>query len=250
MPRIGPLLWREIKQTAREAIESLQNEGLHACLFGSAACSFYGMQNRVPNDVDVVVMNADDFGYNPENIKYQLTCSNNRFFLVDSRDPHADYRILYFRLGGPDSRRRCKVDILVPGLLSIPNIPPDGFTYAANHPRIPLVPMMTLILLKLRGWWDHWNDDTRPWMREKAAQDEEDIEEMLSMAVHEGYSVWDGDREWWDEEFIKDALDWIEEYVENWPETEEDWRHLGFFDLVPTHHDHPSLEFALLSVGV
>ncbi|KAH6885692.1 hypothetical protein BKA70DRAFT_1123753, partial [Coprinopsis sp. MPI-PUGE-AT-0042] len=163
MPRIGPLLWREIKQTAREAIESLQNEGLHACLFGSAACAFYGMPESSANCTSFF----HDFGYDPEYVKYQLTCSNNRFFLVDSRDPHANYRILYFRLGGPDSRRRCKVDILVPGLLSIPNIPPADFTYAANHPRIPLVPMVTLILLKLRGWWDHWNDDTRPWMRRR-----------------------------------------------------------------------------------
>ncbi|KAH6866278.1 hypothetical protein BKA70DRAFT_1579869 [Coprinopsis sp. MPI-PUGE-AT-0042] len=115
---------------------------------------------------------------------------------------------------------------------------------------IPLVPMITLLVLKLRGWCDHRKDDTRPWMREKVVQDEEDIEEMLRMAADEGHSVRDGDREWWYEEFVKDALDWIEEYVENWPETEDDWQHLGFFDLAPTHHDHSSLEFALLSVRV
>lgn len=178
-------------------------------------------------------MNADDFGYDPEDIKYQLTCSNDRFFLVDSRDPNADYRVLYYRLGGPDSRRRCKVDILVPGLLSIPYVPQDEFIYADNQPRVPLMPLMTLLVLKLRGWWDHLNDDRRPWMREKVVQDEEDIEEMLEMAVNEGDSVWDGDREWWDADFVRDALDWIAEYVEAWPETEQDWAYLGFFDLAP-----------------
>ena len=118
-------------------------------------------------DVDVVVMNAEDFGYDAETIKYELTRANPRFYLVDSRDPHATHRVLWYRLGGPNSTRRCKVDVLVPGLLSIPRIDSSDFLYPENQPAIMLMPFTTLLILKLRGWWDHLNDEARPWMREK-----------------------------------------------------------------------------------
>ncbi|KAH6865351.1 hypothetical protein BKA70DRAFT_1135374 [Coprinopsis sp. MPI-PUGE-AT-0042] len=222
MPRgsgviLGPILQREINQVAQAALKVLQAENLDVCLFGSTACLFYGMQYRVPHDVDLVVMNGDGLGYDDsEDIKHLLVRSNHRFFLVNSqRDRTATWKVLYYRLGGRDSKRRYKVDILVPGRLSIPRITRNDFP----HPRVPVMPLLTLIVLKLRGWMDH-RHDYRPWMTAKVPQDENDIEEMvlLAQAVY-GWTVWNtqgerlGDAAWWTPEFTGDVLHWVEEFV-------------------------------------
>jgi hypothetical protein len=39
----------EIRKTARAAVSALEKNNLKACLFGSAACAIYGMENRDPN---------------------------------------------------------------------------------------------------------------------------------------------------------------------------------------------------------
>ncbi|KAF8067487.1 hypothetical protein FPV67DRAFT_1669368 [Lyophyllum atratum] len=44
-----PLTVTRIRQAAREAIWVLEIHNFKACLFGSAACAIYGMENREPN---------------------------------------------------------------------------------------------------------------------------------------------------------------------------------------------------------
>jgi hypothetical protein len=44
-----PLTGREIRKAARAAVTVLEANGLSCCLFGSAACAIYGMENREPN---------------------------------------------------------------------------------------------------------------------------------------------------------------------------------------------------------
>ncbi|KAF6753630.1 hypothetical protein DFP72DRAFT_1170716 [Ephemerocybe angulata] len=63
-----PLQSNEITRVAKAAVEVVQELGFTCCLFGSAACWYYGMRNRVPNDVDLVVM-EDPEEYDTENIK-------------------------------------------------------------------------------------------------------------------------------------------------------------------------------------
>src|ERR1700742_4142081 len=45
----GPPTYKEVRKAARATIALLSANGFEACLFGSAACSLYGMQHRDPN---------------------------------------------------------------------------------------------------------------------------------------------------------------------------------------------------------
>ncbi|EAU82993.1 hypothetical protein CC1G_09255 [Coprinopsis cinerea okayama7 len=225
MPRNGPLLRREVMHTARRAIEILEDEGFTCCLFGSTACAEYGMRNRTPKDVDLVVMNAEEQDIDPEELKYILVSADDNFYLVDSRDPNADYRVLWYRLRGHD--RRCKVDILVPGLLSIPEFDETEINRTDSPQGLPLMPLLTLILLKLRGWSDHRQDD-RHWMQAKVPEDEGDIAELLQIASEEyGLSVAD-EEHWWPDWFVDESKERMAEFVDEWPEIAEEWMALGF----------------------
>lgn len=44
-----PLTGKEVRRAARAAVAVLEANGLDCCLFGSAACAIYGMENREPN---------------------------------------------------------------------------------------------------------------------------------------------------------------------------------------------------------
>lgn len=78
------------------------------------------------------------------------------------------YDILWYR-PAPNARWKCKIDILVPGRISITNLSDDEIRRVQGdepNKNLPLVPFMILILLKLRGWADHMDDHQR-YMREK-----------------------------------------------------------------------------------
>ena len=99
-------------------------------------------------DVDIIVISDMD----PEEIKELILESDNRFYLVPSANPRNTYQVLWFTIS---SRKTCKVNILVPGLLSIPRIPIRHISYVQPFQDIPMVPFLVLLLLKLRGWTDH-----------------------------------------------------------------------------------------------
>ncbi|RDB18619.1 hypothetical protein Hypma_014709 [Hypsizygus marmoreus] len=219
----GPLTGKEIRKVARATITTLAEEGLDACLFGSAACAIYGMENREPNDIDVVVLTDQD----PEEIKDLLISNNDKFFLVPSRNPQNTYQVLWFTLPSPRfESRTCKVDILIPGLLSIPNIPTRRLEYIDPFHDIPVVPLLALLLLKLRGWTDHLID-SRAHMRNKVEEDEEDIDEMLHLAVEE-YGVNLRTEKWMPRWFVREARERVRQYVETWPDSADRWSELGF----------------------
>ncbi|KAF5334805.1 hypothetical protein D9611_012904 [Ephemerocybe angulata] len=142
-----PLQSSEITRVAKAAVEVVQELGFTCCLFGSAACWYYGMRNRVPNDVDLVVM--DDEHFDTEVIKRLIVGRNSNFYLVPARNPHDTFKVLWYRVG---PRKKCKVDILLPGpeLLSIPYIAAENLHYTRNS-GMPLLPFLTLVLLKKPG---------------------------------------------------------------------------------------------------
>lgn len=221
MPAV--LTGRDIRKAARAAISALRSYNLDACLFGSGACAIYGMQNREPNDVDLVVFTDGD----PEDIKDILVYSNDKFYLVPSTNPRNTYRVLWFSL--PASRgqpRACKVDVLVPGLLSIPNVPLNYLERIEPFQDIPVMPFLALLLLKLRGWTDHLADSRRR-MQERTTVDEEDIDELLELAVEEYGAHLDNDT-WMPAWFVEEAEERVELYVEAWPDSAVYWSELGF----------------------
>jgi hypothetical protein len=160
-----------------------------------------------------------------EDIKDLFESADDRFYLVPSANPSNTYRVLWYELWGG---RVCKVDILTPGTLSIPDIPIQHIVYQDAFPDIPVAPFLCLLLLKLRGWTDH-RDDDRQYMNDKVPVDEEDIEELLDLAVAV-YDVHLGieSEEWMPEWFVEEAKERVAEYVQEWPNSGGSWQEIGF----------------------
>ncbi len=88
--------------------------------------------------------------YDQERLKQMLVRSDSNVYLVNSRNIHATYKVLWYRF--PDSYigKHCKVDILVPGVMNIPNVPPERLVSNASH-HLPLMPLIPYLLLKLQA---------------------------------------------------------------------------------------------------
>jgi len=190
----------------------------------------YGTRNRIPRDIDMVIFTARD----PEEIKRILVDSDKRkFFLVPSKKRDETYKVLWFRLSGRNPHpsdpsktvgRRCKVDILIPGTLDLPSIPRTRVCYT-RVPDVPVVPLIVLIGLKLRGWVDH-RDAELEYYRAKQVDDVADLEALLVIAVGAGISMKDAD--WLPRQFRKDARERARDFVRFRPATKARFEALGF----------------------
>ncbi|EEB91915.1 hypothetical protein MPER_09652 [Moniliophthora perniciosa FA553] len=45
-----------VTNAARATIQALSKNRINCCILGSTACLIYGMENRAPNDVDIVLL--------------------------------------------------------------------------------------------------------------------------------------------------------------------------------------------------
>ncbi|EIW74407.1 hypothetical protein CONPUDRAFT_140525 [Coniophora puteana RWD-64-598 SS2] len=223
-PATSPSKRRAINGIARITANVLHEAGYRCCLFGSAACSIYGMRNRDPRDVDMVVFTSHD----PEDIKRVIVEADGRFFTTPSRKPGETYRVLWFRLPRPSGfqgRRTCKVDILITGTLDLPNVPKSKVVYTRVR-GVPCVPMIVLLGMKLRGWVDH-RKHPEPYYSDKQYDDIKDIAELLHIAVTAGEHV--SDYSWLRRKFRQDMEVRIESFCRDAREdTEHLWRELGF----------------------
>jgi len=166
--------------------------------------------------------------YDAETVKDMIVKTDPNFYLVDAQDPRETYKILWYRLS--QSGRRCKVDILLPGpqYLDIPFVPREDITYTKRS-RTPLMPLLTLILMKLKGWEDH-RTDHRARMREKADQDVRDIAELLYIALQKGQLLqFEDEAHLWSEWFWERGQERIREYMHRWPCTIEIWMEVFVF---------------------
>ncbi|KAI0703897.1 hypothetical protein C8T65DRAFT_654564 [Cerioporus squamosus] len=228
----APATLDEIYDVVGKAVDIFEGYGLKSCLFGSAACSLYGV-DRTPNDVDLVVLTRN---HDQEELKQLLVDSDSDFYLVPSRNPSAAYSVLWCRLPSHTSRRggrgrgrgraqrRCKVDILVPGVLNIPDVPRRRVRMISGLPAMPLIP---LLLLKLQGWSDH-RDSPRADMQEKQYVDAEDIMELLEIAVERNQEVWQGNLSWMPRRLVRDSEVRVGEFVDEYPGSAMDWEAIGF----------------------
>lgn len=163
----------------------------------------------------------------PEEIKQYLVTSNDKFFMVPSRNPRNNYQVLWYSLPAPrSSERSCKVDILTPGILNIPSIPRRQINYMEQFPDLPLMPFLALLLLKLQGWSDH-RDSPRLDMNEKQPIDEEDIDELLTLAVDD-FGVELRGEKWIPKWFVRAARQRVGEFVDEFPESADSWYKIGF----------------------
>ena len=191
--------------------------------FYSAAVS--DLTYPIPSqDVDIIVLTDMD----AEEIKDLLVSTDSKFFAVPSANPDATYHVLWYSLPAPRSATRCcKVDILTPmGDLLIPNIPVRRITYIARFPDIPVIPLLALLILKLQGWTDH-RDDNRQFMRDKQPNDEDDINELLVLALEE-YGVELRTEKWMPRSFVRRAKQRVAQFVEDFPDSADYWSEIGF----------------------
>ncbi|KAG6874740.1 hypothetical protein C0992_006760 [Termitomyces sp. T32_za158] len=234
----------DIREAARATVAAFSKYGLKSCLFGSAACAIYGTLNREPNvrtlppfsllqivimelnqDVDIVVLS--ELPVDLEDIKQRIITSDSRFFLRMNRSN--TYKDLWFRVS---SDKECKVDILIPGRLCIPNIPISKISYIKPFQDIPVVPLMVLLLLKLSGWTDHRHQADVGVIqyvsdKDEFETDEADMKVLLNLAV-ERYKAHLDDEKWLPELFVLEMRRRVLEYIQQWPDSKEKWKMVGF----------------------
>ncbi|EIW74408.1 hypothetical protein CONPUDRAFT_85883 [Coniophora puteana RWD-64-598 SS2] len=210
----------EIRQVARTTASLLEGHGMRCCVFGSAACAAFGAKlNRVPRDVDMLVLTTRDAEY----IKRLIADSDNNYTLVRSRAPGQTYKILWLSLRG--NGRRCKVDILTPGTLGLPRVPSRNIAYPTQG--IPCMPLIALLGMKLRGWKDHRNSHEVRYHR-KQWDDVDDIKELLQVCVDQGFVADANQWLWMDEQFRVDMGARMLEFVQQELQTKELWEEIGF----------------------
>jgi hypothetical protein len=108
---------------------------------------------------------------------------DDRYFLRPSSSPSATHRILYCRLPGWKTDRRCvKVDILVPPTLGLPEVLSSVLING-----ISVMPLFDLLVMKTKGWWDHCTSPRRDF-RAKEPADVSDIYALLDCAKDENVS--------------------------------------------------------------
>ncbi|KAJ3729507.1 hypothetical protein C8R42DRAFT_570011 [Lentinula raphanica] len=216
---------KEVRKAARRAITIFGENNMECCLFGSLACHIWGMTYRDPKDVDLVVLN-NLRGRDTEDLKELLVEADDNFYLVASRDPNATYRVLHYRIG---PGRSCKVDVLTTGnstSLNIPRVPVSRVVYIHPYNDMPVMPVLALLLMKLRGWVDHRHSQ-KAHERAKVRQDVRDVKTMLDIALEEGDHVDDPDSSWMPQWFVRQMRGRVDEFVNKFPESETDWEILG-----------------------
>ncbi|KAG7440675.1 uncharacterized protein BT62DRAFT_1012449 [Guyanagaster necrorhizus] len=235
LKRSEGLTTEEILKTAHAAIDAFLSLGIVGCLFGSVACLCYGT-TRVPNDIDIVITSPNPYGglWEQEDLKDLLVQTDDKFYVVSSKNPFANYRLLYYDLSGTsrvsrDLRRCCKVDVLVPGSMNIPPIPPSSIIWQLE--KLPVMPFILLLLMKLQGWMDHGNSAALH-IQAKQPIDVRDIRELLALSLvprTTNQNAWMMmKREGWiPQSFVDEGQMRVREFVRRYPDTEKKWRQIG-----------------------
>ncbi|KAF9498897.1 hypothetical protein BDN71DRAFT_1442876 [Pleurotus eryngii] len=218
-----PLTSEEVLRVTRASMSILNVLRYDFCLFGSAACNYYGMNSRVAQDVDILVLAWD---VDEEWLKEEFVQRDRNFYRVDSVKPEATYTVLWYEL---PVERKCKVDLLHFGVMGIPGMPP-GIAYYEQSPgyrKIPLLPLIPLLFLKLIGWRKREKSILRHW-RKKVPNDEEDILNLLEIAISRPDIGRLSSVPWITTAFRRRARLQISRFVQKYPDSIAKWRMIGF----------------------
>lgn len=183
--------------------------------------------------MDLVVLTTK---YSQEQLKEILISADSSFYLVPSKDPRATYKVLWYRIG-PDYSRyplrssRCKVDILQPGIMNIPDVPNRHIKMIKD---LPVMPLLLLLFMKLQGWTDH-RDSPKDYMRLKKYDDLLDIIQLLDIAKRRGEKIGRG-TSWMPEEFVRAATGRMEEHITHIPVVEAKWKAIGYKPATSTRY--------------
>lgn len=154
-------------------------------------------------------------------MKRRVVAANPSFYLVAAKTPGATYRVLWYR---NSSARRCKVDLLFPGIMDIPPVPIEDIDNPEQGK--PCAPFALVFLLKLQAWAQH-RDSEELRFRVKSSTDALDLRTMLPIAHTKGFSIRRKEA-YLPPPFVAPAASRVKRFVQEWPETLHGWRALGF----------------------
>ncbi|PBK61711.1 hypothetical protein ARMSODRAFT_896404 [Armillaria solidipes] len=216
-------------RAAKELTRILRDRGCTFAILGSTACYLYG-NDRLPNDIDIVMSSHT---CDLELLKRNLVTENpHHFQLVDAKTPGATWKVLWYQDYVEGKLAKTKVDILKPGVLSLPMIFSEAIV---DKQGLPVVPMSILLLHKLQGWKDNMDSDL-PRLRNKQDADAGDICSLLRIII-EGMSMQERTNtthwkrfalERFDEEFRRETEQRVSLFCSRFPEYREMWKTLGW----------------------
>ena len=135
-------------------------------------------------DLDILCLTPYPGG--AEAIKQRLCEENDRFYTVRARNPRDWWRVLYWDTGSNEPGfERFKIDILVPGVLDLPDIHPH---YIIRIDTFPCAPLALLLLHKLKGWDDRRGSHRSDFLA-KLPEDVRDIADLLRIANRLGLNI-------------------------------------------------------------
>ncbi|KAF8996749.1 hypothetical protein BDQ17DRAFT_1198196, partial [Cyathus striatus] len=219
-----------VLEAAQAAISTLDKIGLKCALFGSLASRLYGVA-RCPKDVDILTFPPPANPITTGQIQDLIVANDARFFLKMPKDPKNVYRILWFRRR---RKRECKVDILIPGIMSLPDLGEEAEEIEKERITLPVLPFPIVLLQKLQGWSDH-RVAPEGFKRKKQSQDMGDVRKLLeSREVNKFVSsspvlsdVWSNPT-WFPGDFEEVSRRRVRLYCHYFPRMTGVWARLGF----------------------
>lgn len=169
-------------------------------------------------DLDILCLGCR---WDQEELKRRVVAANPLFNLIPAKTPGATYKVLWYR---KYSIGRCKVDLLLPGIMNIPPVPIAAVDHSA--PGNPCAPFALVFLLKLQAWQQH-RDSEEMRFRIKSSTDASDLRTMLPIAVTKGFSVRRMEA-YLPSLFVASAASRVKRFVQEWPDTLRWWKLLGF----------------------
>ena len=183
--------------------------------------------------------------WSQEQLKRQLVELNPRFYLVNTRNPMATYKVLWYRvpeaqpssplanssfyytfLYSSRSGVKIKVDILLPGAMDIPLFPTEKITWDAG---LLSAPFILVLLLKLQAWFQH-RHSTESRFREKQFTDHDDLQALLGIACSKRVHILPQapSEAYLSQDFLMNSMARVADHIQMYPRCKDDWVRLGF----------------------
>ncbi|TFK18599.1 hypothetical protein FA15DRAFT_603011, partial [Coprinopsis marcescibilis] len=212
-------------------VNTLRESGFHCAFFGSMGCRLYG-NKRLPEDLDVLVFPPPGTFVDEAFVKQGMVDRNSQFYTRAAVDPAATYRVLFSNIPQhavlpPNFRRRiCKVDVLLPGVMSLPYLNERQVNEVEG---LPVVPVLILLLQKLQGWDDHLKCMVphKFWKHNVDAEDIKDLLGRVGEMPMRMFRPW-SEKKLLSAEFVNASEARVKRFCAKFPETADLWEGLGF----------------------
>lgn len=167
-------------------------------------------------DVDILVLTD---AKNPEELKGLLASSHSGFSRArPEKNPLATYHVLWYTPSVASSVERCRVDIFIPGMISLPPIPVEHITYSPSG--LPVMPLLSALMHKILAWVAH----VEAGREDKWSNDVGDIDGLLTVVIPRIDSILDEDNGWMPDWFVEASFSGVVKYVKEFPGSAQPWK--------------------------